>query len=287
MSSFWLGHMYNRLGDQQRATECAHRAIDAATRAGDKATLGKAHGVLALVGCWTGNTKDGIAHGKTSVRLLSTRSDQRWWLGMTHIYLAFDYLEASQFEKALAAAAGADAVGKEIGDPRLETYAAFTTGWIETSRGRTAVAIAACRTSLEKAPDRVSRAYASLQLGFALLEHGEHPEALERLQAALVEVEVFCFPQWQSLAAVLIGECLRLQGQLEKAGGKVREGLEIATRVGYWYTVGFGERIAARIARDSGCASEASAAFDRAIDIFERIGSTSEAERTRGETVAH
>jgi tetratricopeptide (TPR) repeat protein len=129
----------------------------------------------------------------------------------------------------------------------------------------------------------VSRAYASLFLGFALLDHGEHAEALERLQAALVELEAFEFRQWQSLAVVLIGECLRLEGQPEKAGGKVREGLEIATRVGYWYAVGVGERVAARIARDSGHAGEAAAAFDRAIDTFERIGATFEAARTRAE----
>jgi tetratricopeptide (TPR) repeat protein len=119
MLFFWLGHMYTRVGDQPRGAECAHRAIDAATRAGDEATLGKAHGVLSQVGFWSGNTKDGIAHGKMSVRLLGTRPDQHWWLGMTHFYLAINYLEASQFEKALAAAARADSVGREIGEPRL------------------------------------------------------------------------------------------------------------------------------------------------------------------------
>jgi len=200
---------------------------------------------------------------------------------MTHFYLAINYLEASQFEEALAAAARADSVGREIGDPRLQTYAGYTTGWIESSRGRSDVAIAACRTSLEKAPDRVSRAYASLFLGHALLAHGEHAEALKRLRIALVELEGFEFPQWQSLALVLIAECLRLERRPVEAGEKLRKGLDIATRVGYWYTVGVGERTAARLARDSGCSGEAAAAFDRAVDTFERIGGTFEAERTR------
>jgi class 3 adenylate cyclase/tetratricopeptide (TPR) repeat protein len=283
MLFFWLGHMYTRLGDQRRGAECAYRAIDAATRAGDDSILGKAHGVLSQVGFWSGNTHDGIAHGEMSVRLLRARPDQRWWLGMSHFYLAINYQEANQFEKGLAEAARADSVGREIGDPRLQTYAGYTTGWIEASRGRSDVAIAACRTSLEKAPDRVSRAYASLFLGYALLEHGEHAEALDRLQAAFVELERFEFRQWQSLAALLIGECLRLQRQPEEAGARVREGLAIATRVGYAYGVAMGERIAARIARDSGRTSEAAAAFNGAFDTFERIGATFEAARTRAE----
>ena len=55
--------------------------------------------------------------------------------------------------------------------------------------------------------------------------------------------------------------------------------------MGYWYAVGVGERVAARIARDSGRTADAAAAFDRALHTFQRIGATLEASRTRGEAV--
>ena len=132
--SFWLAHMHSRLGDQRRACDNAARAIEAATRAGDEGTLGKAHGLLALEGHWSGNTADGIAHGRKSLRLLRAHPQQRWWLGMTHFYLAMNHLVQGDFEAALAEANRADAVGKEIGDPRLQTYAAFTVGWVEATR---------------------------------------------------------------------------------------------------------------------------------------------------------
>lgn len=281
--SFWLAHMYTRLGDQRQAAEQAHRALDAGTRAGEAATVGKAHGVLALEGHWSGNTADGIAHGEEAVRILRAHRDQRWWLGMAHFYLALNHLLAGGFEAALAAARRADDVGQEIGDPRLRSYVAWMTGWIEISQGHSDVAIAACRASLEQAPDRVSRAYASLILAFALLEHGDHEEALERLPPTLVELEEFAFPQWQALASVLIGEGLRLGGCLEEARRASQRGIEIATRVRYWYAVALGERIAARIARDAGDADVAVAAFDRARGLFERIGARFEEARTRKE----
>ena len=47
---------------------------------------------------------------------------------MTHFYLAMNHLLTGRFEAALEETARADAVGKEIGDPRLQTYAGFTAG---------------------------------------------------------------------------------------------------------------------------------------------------------------
>jgi len=248
--AFWLAHMYSRLGDQRRAAENAHRAIDSATRAGDRATLGKAHGLLALEGHWSGDTVDGIAHGTQAVELLEPLADQRWWLGMAHFYVAMNYLLTGDFEAALAAAARADEVGKAIGDPRLQTYAGFTAGWIEVSRGRTETAIASCRRSLDLAPDRVSRAYASMILAFAQLEHGEHAEALERLRPTMAELESFGFPQWHGLAAILIGEAERRSGCLDEAARWTTCGLDIATRANYRYAMALGERIATRITQD-------------------------------------
>ena len=278
--SFWLAHMYSRLGDQRRAAASAERAIASATEAGDQATLGKAHGLLALEGHWSGQTAAGITHGTKAVKLLKPRSDQRWWLGMTHFYLAMNHLLTGRFDAALDEAARADAVGKEIGDPRLQTYAGFTVGWVEVTRGRSAEAIEICRRALEQAPDRVSRAYASMILGWALLEHGKHLEALERLQPTVTEIEGFGFPQWQALTAVFAAEALRREGRLDEAESMVERGLRVAVGAEYWYAVGFARRTAGHILRDKGCPAEATAKLAEAAKTFNSIGATFEAGRT-------
>ena len=99
--SFWLAHMYTpaRRSAAGRASS-AHRAIDAAARAGDTATVGKAHGVLALDGHWSGNAAEGIAPRRGGRAHLSAHPDQRWWLGMAHFYLAMNHLLAGNFEAA-------------------------------------------------------------------------------------------------------------------------------------------------------------------------------------------
>jgi len=248
--AFWLAHMYSRLGDQRRATESAHQAIKGAKRAGDQATLGKAHGLLALEGHWSGNTADGIAHGQKAVDLLEPLPDQRWWLGMAHFYVAMNHLLTRDFEAALAATDRADSVGREIGDPRLQTYAGFATGWIEIARGRSREAIAIARRSLEQAPDRVSRTYAAMILAYAFLEAGENTEAAARLDDIVKELQSFAFPQWHGLAAILMGEAQRQAGCLDEAARWTTRGSEIARQSNYRYAIELGERIAARIARD-------------------------------------
>jgi DNA-binding winged helix-turn-helix (wHTH) protein/tetratricopeptide (TPR) repeat protein len=283
--SFWLAHMHSRLGDQRRACDSAARAIDAATRAGDQDTLGKSHGLLALEGHWSGNTGEGIAHGETAVRLLQPRIGQRWWLGMAHFYIAMNHLLTGDFESALAAAARADEVGREIGDPRLQTYAGFTSGWVEATRGDYDAAVAHSRRSRDMAPDRVSRAYASMILGFALLERGEPQHARTLLEPIVAELEGFGFPQWQGFAAALTAETYRAGADLHAACSFVERALEVTTRAQYWYGVGFAERVRARIARDRGAAEEAAASFAAATRTFERIGAAFEAERTRKESL--
>ena len=281
--SFWLAHMYTRLGDHRQAAEQADRAIAAGTRAGELATVGKAHGALALDAHWLGNPRDGIAHGEEAVRMLLAHPDERWWLGMAYFYVAMNHLLAGSFEAALTEAARADAVGKEIGDPRLRTYAGFTAGWIEASRGNHETALTTCRRSLEQAPDRVSRAYASMVLGYALLEAGDHSGARERLEPIVAELESFGFLQWHAWASILTGETYRLDGALDIAEAFVTRGLEVATHAPYWYAAGFAERIAGRIARDRGDPEESASAFNRALQTFARIGARFEEARTRGE----
>jgi tetratricopeptide (TPR) repeat protein len=192
-----------------------------------------------------------------------------------------NYLVAGRFDAALEEAAQADAIGDEIGDPRLKTYAGFMAAWVEASRGNGDQALVASRRSRELAPDRVSHAFASMILGYALLQAGDHRGAREQLEPLVAEFESFGFPQWQGWASTLIAETYRLDGESEVAAAFVDRGLRVATQARYWYAVGFGERIAARIARDCGRPEASSRGFDRATEIFARIGARFEETRTR------
>src|SRR5262249_17843756 len=154
---FWLAHMYSRLGSQALATHNAEQAIEEARRCGDDATLGKAHGLLALEGHWSGRSAEGIEHGRQAVALLEGSAGQQVVLGTAHSYLGANQGLVGRFDEALSDAARAHAVGTAVGDPRLQCYAAFLTGWLEAMRGEWAPAVEACERSRSLAPDPVSR----------------------------------------------------------------------------------------------------------------------------------
>ncbi|HUG53584.1 MAG TPA: hypothetical protein VMR21_08280, partial [Vicinamibacteria bacterium] len=279
--SFWLAHMYSRLGDQRRAVASAQRAIDLAEKVGDEITRAKAHGLLALEGHWAGKAAEGLAHGREAIETLARHPDQGWYLGMAHFYVAMNHLHEGRFEEALAAGARADETGRAMGDPRLQSYAGFLAGWVEASRGNAEAAIALCETSRDRAPDRVSQVYATMFLGHAVLEYGDAAGARALLEPVVAELEGFGFPQWQGWSSTGLAEALRIEGRLEEAEAAARGGLEVAVRAEYWYAAGFAHRVLGRIARDGGRLAEAAADLERARATFERIGAAFEAARTR------
>lgn len=211
--------------------------------------------------------------------LLQPHLDQQSWLGMAHSYLALNHLLLGDFEDALSEASRADGIGQTMGDPRLRTYAGFITAWVEASRGNPEAACVEGRRSLERAPDRVSRAYAALFLAFALLEQGAHDEACGSLGEVIPEFGGFRIPQFHALAAALRAGALRQQGQLEDAQRLITSGLALASSANYQYAMGIAQRTAGRIARDRGRADEAAARFAEAVSTFERIGARFEARR--------
>jgi DNA-binding winged helix-turn-helix (wHTH) protein/class 3 adenylate cyclase/tetratricopeptide (TPR) repeat protein len=286
---FWLAHMYSRLGDQRRAAASAQRAIEVAEKIGDEITRAKAHGLLALEGHWAGRAADGITHGLEAIRVLREHPAQGWYLGMAHFYVAMNHMHSGRFDDALEAAARADETGKEMGDPRLQSYAGFLSGWVEASRGNAEAAIALCETSRDRAPDCVSQTYATMLLGYAILEYGDAARARGLLEPVVRELEAFSFPQWQGLATTLTAEALRIEGRLEEAAAAAQRGLEVALHAEYWYAVGFAHRVIGRIARDAGRLAEAEAALAQALRTFERIDAAFEAGRTHLDlaTLAH
>jgi len=277
---FWLAHMYSRLGRPELAVESARRAIEEGGRCGDDATVGKAHGLLALEGHWSGAAREGIEHGRTAVARLEGTA-QQWWLGMAHIYMGFDYVLLGQWAEVQQAAASAIAVGEAISDTRLQCYAAFITSWIASMRGDGAVAVDDAERSRKLATDRVSGVYAAGFLGYAHVDRGEAETAIPLLDHAVRELEQFGFPQWHGMFTASLAEAYRLRGNTDRAFELAERGLALATSCRYWLGVGYAQRVLARIASDRGRQDEAAARFADALGTFTSIDARIEIGRVR------
>jgi tetratricopeptide (TPR) repeat protein len=272
--------MYTRLGDQGLARQSAHRAIEEATRCNDRATLGKAHGLLALDYYWGGKSVQALEHG-TQAEVLLAETAQHWWLGMAHFYVAVNHLLLGQFADCAAAANRARAVGETIGDPRLQCYAAFTIGWLAASLGERETALDACERSRKLSPDPVSRVYASGFLGLANVETGDAPAAIPLLESTVSELERFGFPQWHGMFMTLLGEAYRQRGEIERAVELAVRGMDITKRCRYSLGIGIGQRVLGAIAFARGALADAETAFTDALGTFASIDARFEIARSR------
>ena len=87
--------------------------------------------------------------------------------------VGFNYSQMGEFEQALQAEGRAHAIGEDIGDPKLQSFASWVSGIIYASVGEYEAGIEACERALRRAPDPLERAIAAGCLGYAYLEKGD------------------------------------------------------------------------------------------------------------------
>ncbi len=276
---FLLGHTYSFLGDHERTAQSAQRAIEEAKRGGDEATMGKAYCLLALEGPLSGQSREGIEHGRQAVALLE-RTERGWWLGQAHWLVGLNYTQLGEFESALEALARAHAVGEAMADPRLGTFVAWVRGIIYAAMGDWEAGIEACQRGLERSPDPLNTAIALGWLGYAYLEKGDAAEAIPRLEEAIQQVGQFGFRQFQGWFMIFLAEARRLNGQIEEGLELAIKGLEISSKAKFSAGVGWAHHALGRLALAKGVLLDAESHLNQARETFTFVQSRYELGRT-------
>jgi tetratricopeptide (TPR) repeat protein len=241
--------------------------------------MGEAYYVLARDGFWSGQYLHGLEHGQHAVSFLE-RTPERWWLGQSHWVVSMNYYFMGAFTQALADATQAHALVEALGDPRLQTYAAWTTGMIETTRGEWEAGIAACHRSIAHSPDPLNTAVALGFLGYAHLENGDVAAATSALEQAVQDVSRFRFRPLHGCYLAFLGEAYLLSGQLDSARASVLQGLELTEDSRFQHGIGWAQRTLGRIVQVSGALAEAETHYAAALQIFTSIRGHFEVGRT-------
>ena len=267
------GRSAARRGSAHRPSTRRPRRRRATARQGARCAGARGH--------WAGRPTGGIAHGAKAVALLdrlpTSAGGSGWRTSISRSTTA-----DGRFRRG---AGGGGTSGR--GRQRDRRSAAADVCRLHGRLGRSLTreherAIALCQQPGAGAGSRQPRVRDAV-LGYALVEKGDYQDAVSLLEPVVAELEGFGFPQWQALALTLVGEVRREEGRLDEAAILVDRGLQVTTRAESWYGVGFGHRVAGRVARDRGATTEARAAFEKAADTLERIHATFEARRTRRE----
>jgi DNA-binding SARP family transcriptional activator len=276
---FRVGLTHSSLGNLEQATLDGERALVEATRASDAATIGNAEYLLSSTSYYLGFPSRGVEHGEAAVTHLQ-RGSETHWLGLSHWSLAMNRYTLGDFDRALSEAARIAAIGADTRDRRLQSFAAWTEGWIRAVRGDGDAAIEACRRGVELAPDPTGVVLARARLGHAYLEQGDTEHALPFLEesvAAIARVQLRLIQG--HFTAFLAETCLR-RSDLPRARFLAEQALELNTQVKRRHESAWARRVLGRIAMAERALAEATEHFEHALAEFAQIPAPFEIGRT-------
>ncbi|MEA2602772.1 MAG: hypothetical protein QOF89_3764 [Acidobacteriota bacterium] len=276
---FWMAHTYSYLGDQIEAESNARRAISAARQAGDTLTEGQAWYVLGRDAFWSGRFSEGIEYGRQAVALLK-RSADRWWQGQAYWVAGFHHYVLGRFEDALEMMACAHEIWEALRDPRLDP--SWSTGYFHASLGDWDLGIEECKGGLQRARDPLNTAAALGFLGYAYLEKGDLPRAIEALEGSVEQLRQAGMLQLYGWFSAFLAEAQLLSGlPVPRAEETAQEALSASESSNFPYGVGLAQRALGRIARKGSEREAAESWLRKALESFLSIQAPFEVARTR------
>lgn len=276
---FELAHAHSHLGDYRQAVACCKRAISNAERVADSETCGKAHYVLCKESMWVSRFAEGLEHGRRAVEYLEP-TGERWWLGQSLCWQGINRYFMGQLDEALEGAAGGFAIGEQLGDHRLQSYAAWNRAWFSATRGDGQDAIDWGHRSIELSPDPLNNAFSLGWTGYAYLEHGDAERAIALMGRS---IELLAGMRYSRLVGWFRGwlaEAYLMAGDMARANEEAKLGLQTSLDTGFTWAVGLAERALGYIAGASGDIGEAQRRQSEALRTFEKIESRFDAART-------
>jgi tetratricopeptide (TPR) repeat protein len=276
---FELAHAHSHLGNHPQAVAYAQRAIAAAERAGDHAAWGKAHYVLCKESMWISAFAEGLEHGRRAVEHLD-RVGERWWLGQSVCWQGINLYFMGDLNAALACAGRGHAIGEELGDYRLQSYAAWNHAWFAATRGDGEAAVAWGHRSISLSPDPLNNAFSLGWTGYAYLEHGDADRAIQLLDQSIELLATMRYSRLVGWFKGWLAEALLLQGDPVRAHTEATLGLGISRDTGFTWAVGLSQRALGNVAQARGDLADAAHWLTEALETFEAVRSRFDAGRT-------
>jgi transcriptional regulator with AAA-type ATPase domain/tetratricopeptide (TPR) repeat protein len=277
---FLLAGAHDHLGQPEAALAAAHRSLTEATRAGDTATSGKAHIILAHANLWAGQFRAGAENGWRAIRGLAGHAEPLW-LGMAHWIRGWHHILLGEFAGAANAGEQVRTIGEASGIRRLESYGFCIAGWIALLRGDLVNGIEACERASALAPDPLARAVVLSILGEGYTDATDLHTAKDRLEQAVGLLRQFHMPQMECWTVCRLSQVHIADGQLENARDLASRGLALAEQSSFPFGHGLAQRLLGQVAAATNSLETAQSALTRALHIFSRLEAHYEVARTR------
>jgi tetratricopeptide (TPR) repeat protein len=275
-----LGALYARLGECEYSSGNFDQAIQTLTKAaeiseacGNVEEAGYAYVFREISHFERGDFEQVLALKEDVLRTMKQRFNLR-----VHTYaLTFAsraYACLGRWAESVEEGQKALTVAEESSDNSLITFAAWNLSIVYNWKGDSDMAIKYGELAVQKAPTPADKAWAQRSLGWAWCRAGEPNRGIELLTTVLPifragfmasEIPLMCY----------LGEGYFLAGDEHKARKTLEEVLEIASRCGARYYIGFANRLLGEITLKNNVA-QAAPHLEKSIAVFQEIKAENE-----------
>jgi tetratricopeptide (TPR) repeat protein len=198
-----------------------------------------------------------ISHAIRNVQILSTMSWAHATLG--------------QFDKAVAEAQKALNIAEEYSSNSDICYALYFTAIAYLKKGDPARAVEYVELAMEKASTPADRIWAPSFLGWALCRAGEQSRGIDLLTQVLPMYQAGRYVPMEIWMSIMLGEGYWLAEEVEKSRQILEEALHRSERLKMKYYIGWPSRLLGEIAIRTN-PDKAAAFFDKSVRVLMEIG---------------
>lgn len=274
-----LSQASGHVQDWEQAVQYAQAAVAPALRSQDHLTLGQAYHVLAMACYRREDPVPGLAYSRQALDLLEHTADQEA-LAMASLMQGLNAFLSGDMPLALQAVAAAEGIGATRGEPQLQTYAAWLTGWMQATCGAWEESLVACQRSLALAVEPLHTAFARGWLGYAHLGQDNPEAARPLLEQALQQMHAAGYQRCAGLYTTLLALCAQRQGRLDTAQALAQQGFTLSRAAAHRLGLGWAQRALGLIAQALGAPAAAWTSAQDALATFAAIPARGEMAQT-------
>jgi class 3 adenylate cyclase/tetratricopeptide (TPR) repeat protein len=264
-----LGSVWQFTGAWKQAERAYRKAMETATRTGDRTILAASQRDLGDLFMYTQSYPQAVSWLSRAAAELERLGD-RPGLSKALDRLTFALYQQGVYGEALAAAGRHLTLATAAGDLAGISVALNHTGLVRLNTGETGAAQALLLQALDvanRSGDRRCLLHAANNLAVVHLWRGEHMRAAANWQRALAVAQEIGHRQTASVIVGNLGELYREQGDYVRAGKCFAHALRIAAELGDWSSVAHRVASMATTAAAQGRDREAERLFERAVAL--------------------
>jgi tetratricopeptide (TPR) repeat protein len=269
-----LGHCEYSFGQIDQGIKTLTKAVELCEAAGNIEDAGFAYTWLTWSHLYRGDYDRVLAVKEKLFQTMERRFNLRCHVmglcgtSRAHIYLGL-------WDEAVQEAQEALKVAEKFSDNSLIALAVWALSMVYTWKGDLGQAVESAELALQKAPTPADKAWAQRGLGWTLCRAGDTNRGIELLKNALMTFRAQRWMPGVIPTICTLGGGYCLAGENEKATRMLGEAMEIANRCGARYYAGFAQRLLGEMSLKTNL-SQAAIHFERSISVLQEIKAENE-----------